>query len=173
MPQVLNIPWFWIYVWFWMRTSRIRNLSTRFLVHIITCLCAQLRISDFVHLKQLFVHACMLTCTSLCIYYKDRHAFYLQFTIKVSQIYFLILVNEVIFYEEVNEVIFVHVFLCILLVSKVHGSCTLTSLYLIFEALWICQVSEYVRFTQGFNYARIIPERDWICLNMAKYMWMC
>ena len=151
MPQVLNIPWFWIYVWFWMRASRIRNLSTRFLLHVITCLCAQSRISDFVHLKQLFVHACMLTCTSLCIYFKDRHAFYLQFTIKVSQIYFVI---------SVNEVIFVHVFLCILLVSKVHGSCTLTSLYLIFEALWICQDFEYARFLDisGLHRVLIMPE---------------
>ena len=53
-------------------TSKMRNLSTCFFVHLITCLRTRLYTSHFVHLKQLFMHECTLTCTSPCIYYKDE-----------------------------------------------------------------------------------------------------
>ena len=55
------------------RASRIRNLSTRFFMHLITCLRTRLCTFHFVHLKQSFLHACTLMSTSPCIYYKDRN----------------------------------------------------------------------------------------------------
>ena len=63
------------YLRFWFTctsASKISNLGTRFFVHLITCLCSGSCISHFVHLKQLFVHECTLTCTSPCTYYKDN-----------------------------------------------------------------------------------------------------
>ena len=39
--------------------------------------------------------------------------------------------------------------------------------------LWIYQSSEYVRVTQGSEYAWIIPEYVWICLIMPGYVWTC
>ena len=54
------------------RASKIRNLGTHFLVHLITCLRTWSWNSHFVHLKSLFVQVCTLTCTSPCIYYKDK-----------------------------------------------------------------------------------------------------
>ena len=43
------------------RASRVRNLGTRFFVHLITCLHTGLCISNFASLKYLFVHVCTLT----------------------------------------------------------------------------------------------------------------
>ena len=57
------------------RASRILNLGTCFLVHLMTCFCTRLCTSHFVYLKYLFGHTCTLTSTSLCIYYKDKNIF--------------------------------------------------------------------------------------------------
>ena len=45
------------------RASRIRNLGTRFFVHLITCLLTRSYTFYFMHLKQLFVQVYTLTCT--------------------------------------------------------------------------------------------------------------
>ena len=55
------------------RTSRIRNLGTRFFVYLITCLRTRSCASHFVHLKQSFLHTCTLTCTTPCTYNRDRN----------------------------------------------------------------------------------------------------
>ena len=55
------------------RASRIRNLGTRFFVHLITCFRTRSCNSHYVHLKQSFVHVCTLICTSPCTYYQDRN----------------------------------------------------------------------------------------------------
>ena len=52
--------------------EKIRNLGTRFFVHLITCLRTRSCTSHFVHLKQSFMHECTLTCISPCTYYKDK-----------------------------------------------------------------------------------------------------
>ena len=52
--------------------SKIRNFGNCFFVHLITCLRTRSCTSHFVPLKQSFVHACTLTCTSPCTYYKDK-----------------------------------------------------------------------------------------------------
>ena len=108
------------------------------------------------------MHVCTLRCTLPCTYYKDRYVFYWQFTIKLFQIYFLISVNEVIFTVIYNFFLktyisiylgarfFMHVFSCTLLMSWVHGRCTLTTVYFIFGALlnrvyWVSTGWEFIQ----------------------------
>ena len=43
------------------------------IVYLITCLSTRSCTSHLVHLKQSFVYACTLKCTSPCTYYKDRN----------------------------------------------------------------------------------------------------
>ena len=38
---------------------------------------------------------------------------------------------------------------------------------------WLWQCSEYVRVTQGSEYAWIIPEYAWLCLNISECAWIC
>ena len=54
------------------RASKIRDLGTSFFVHLVTCLRKRSCTSHFVHLKQLFINECALTCISPCTYYKDK-----------------------------------------------------------------------------------------------------
>ena len=54
------------------RALTIRNLGTHFFVNLITCLHTQSCTSHFVHLKQSFMHQCMLMCTLPCTYYKAK-----------------------------------------------------------------------------------------------------
>ena len=58
------------------RASKMRNFGTHFFVQLITCLRARSCTSHFVHLKQLFMHVFMLTCTSPCTYYKGKRKAY-------------------------------------------------------------------------------------------------
>ena len=62
------------------RASRIRNLGTRFFVHLISYLRTRSCTSHFVHLKQSFVDAWTLTCT----YYRDN---ILEYKINLSKVY--------------------------------------------------------------------------------------
>ena len=39
--------------------------------------------------------------------------------------------------------------------------------------LWVYQSSEYVRVTQDWEYAWLIPEYAWLCLDMSEYAWIC
>ena len=38
---------------------------------------------------------------------------------------------------------------------------------------WVYRGSEDAGVTQGSEYAWIISEHGWICLNVLKYVWMC
>ena len=38
---------------------------------------------------------------------------------------------------------------------------------------WISQGFEYARVTQGSEYAWIIPEYAWLCMDMSEYAWIC
>ena len=38
--------------------------------------------------------------------------------------------------------------------------------------LWIYEGFEYTRITQGFEYAWIVPENTWLCLNVSEYAWI-
>ena len=49
------------------------EILVRFFVHLITCFRTRSCNSHYVHLKQSFVHACTLICTSPCTYYQDRN----------------------------------------------------------------------------------------------------
>ena len=39
--------------------------------------------------------------------------------------------------------------------------------------IWIYQSSEYARVTLGSEYAWIIPDYVWVCLNMPECAWIC
>ena len=62
-----------------------------------------------------------------------KHVFYLQFTMNVFQIYFLNVTMKKFF--TLLSILGAHFFLYLIDVLEVHGRCTLTSMYLIFEAL--------------------------------------
>ena len=47
------------------------------------------------------------------------------------------------------------------------------ALVLNMRRFWIYQNSEYIKVTQGSEYAWIIPEYAWICLIMSEYVWIC
>ena len=45
-------------------------------------------------------------------------------------------------------------------------------LVLSMSGFFIYHSFKYVRVTQGSEYARIIPELVWLCLNVPKSVWM-